>query len=114
MSSNISERRWLLEELELAVELEELESPLEPEDELEVEYFVELLVLEGCLTSVPKSVQFEHTSNFAPSTLIVFGDDVSAPHISHWTIPDTISRRVINHAGAPEQGDGGYSSADQE
>ncbi len=73
-------------------ELEELEPPLvdvppelELEDELEpVEYFVDVLELEeDCLTSVPKSVQFEHTSSFAPSTLIVFGDDVSVPHISH-------------------------------
>jgi hypothetical protein len=54
------------------------------EDELEsVEYFVDEPELEVCLTSVPKSVQSEHTSSFAPSTLMVFGDDVSAPHISH-------------------------------
>ncbi len=59
--------------------LELLEEEFEP-----VEYFVEVLELEeGVLTSVPKSVQFAHTSNFAPSTLMVFGDDVSAPHISH-------------------------------
>lgn len=75
-------------------ELEELEPPLvepplalelEDEEELEpVEYFVDVLELEeDCLISVPKSVQFEHTSSFAPSTLIVFGDDVSVPHISH-------------------------------
>jgi len=56
------------------LELEELEP---------VEYFVEELELLGCFTSVPNSVQFEHTSSFAPSTLIVFGDDVSVPHISH-------------------------------
>ncbi|AXR77772.1 Transcription factor MBF1 [Natrarchaeobaculum sulfurireducens] len=59
------------------LELEE-DPPLEL-----VEYFVEVLELAGCLTSVPKSVQFEHTSSSAPSTLMVFGDDVSAPHISH-------------------------------
>ncbi|ELY54155.1 hypothetical protein C491_20227 [Natronococcus amylolyticus DSM 10524] len=72
-------------------ELEDVEPPLaappELEDELEelelVEYFVEELELLGCFTSVPNSVQFEHTSSFAPSTLIVFGDDVSVPHISH-------------------------------
>ena len=57
----------------------ELDPPLDP-----VEYFVDVLELEACVfTSVPKSVQFEHTSSFAPSTLMVFGDDVSAPHISH-------------------------------
>ncbi|RKD97903.1 hypothetical protein ATJ93_0901 [Halopiger aswanensis] len=54
------------------------------DDELEpVEYFVDEPELEVCLTSVPKSVQSAHTSSFAPSTLMVFGDDVSAPHISH-------------------------------
>ncbi len=59
--------------------------PLELEDdELDpVEYFVDVLEDEVCFTSVPKSVQFEHTSSSAPSTLMVFGDDVSAPHISH-------------------------------
>ena len=82
----MSLRRWELELPPLAVEPgpDPLESPLELEDELElVEYLLEELELVGCLTSVPKSVQFEHTSSFAPSTLIVFGDDVSAPHISH-------------------------------
>ncbi len=60
----------------------ELEPPDDPE--LEVEYFVDVLELaDGDRISVPKSVQFEQTSNFAPSTLMVFGDDVSAPHISH-------------------------------
>ncbi|AFO56020.1 hypothetical protein NJ7G_0773 [Natrinema sp. J7-2] len=85
MSSNMSERRWL-EPPELAeLRLEPLDwpPPLD-EDELDpVEYFVEPLELDVSLTSVPKSVQFEHTSSFAPSTLMVFGDDVSAPHISH-------------------------------
>ncbi len=65
----------------------ELDPPLlelEDEDEPDpVEYLVDVLELDCCLTSVPKSVQFAHTSNFAPSTLMVFGDDVSAPHISH-------------------------------
>lgn len=82
----MSERRVLeppeLEELAL----EPVDPPPldEDEDEFElVEYFVDVLELEVCLTSVPKSVQFEHTSSFAPSTLMVFGDDVSAPHISH-------------------------------
>ncbi|ELZ21387.1 hypothetical protein C476_09468 [Natrinema limicola JCM 13563] len=80
----MSERRWLEPpELEVVdVDVDWL--PLLDEDELEpVEYLVDVLELEVCLTSVPKSVQFEHTSSFAPSTLIVFGDDVSAPHISH-------------------------------
>ncbi|KDE60308.1 hypothetical protein EL22_02995 [Halostagnicola sp. A56] len=71
----------------LEVELEALALELEPEEppELEpVEYFVDVLELEEpVFTSVPKSVQSEHTSSLAPSTLIVFGDDVSAPHISH-------------------------------
>jgi hypothetical protein len=80
----MSERRWLEppELEELALEL--VDCPPPPEDELElVEYFVDPLELDVSLTSVPKSVQFEHTSSFAPSTLMVFGDDVSAPHISH-------------------------------
>lgn len=71
----------------LEVELEALPLELDPEEppELEsVEYFVDVLELEEpVFTSVPKSVQSEHTSSLAPSTLIVFGDDVSAPHISH-------------------------------
>ncbi|OIB56689.1 hypothetical protein BBD46_17045 [Natrialba sp. SSL1] len=84
----MSDRRWELElELELddepLVPPEPADWPPELEDEEPVEYLVDVLELEVCLTSVPKSVQFEHTSNFAPSTLMVFGDDVSAPHISH-------------------------------
>ncbi|AFZ74711.1 hypothetical protein SAMN05443661_11247 [Natronobacterium gregoryi] len=71
---------WLLALLDEPPELAELELEDEPDS---VEYFVEELELVGCLTSVPKSVQLEQTSNFAPSTLMVFGDDVSAPHISH-------------------------------
>lgn len=72
-----------------ALELEDVEPPLaalpepDPEEPESVEYFVDELELLGCFTSVPNSVQLEHTSNFAPSTLIVFGDDVSVPHISH-------------------------------
>ncbi len=58
--------------------------PLEPPDDPDpVEYLVDVLELEDCVTSVPKSVQFAQTSSCAPSTLMVFGDDVSAPHISH-------------------------------
>ena len=75
----------LLEVLELEVDPEdcplELEEVLEPDP---VEYFVDVLELDDpVFTSVPKSVQSEHTSSLAPSTLIVFGDGVSAPHISH-------------------------------
>ncbi len=82
----MSDRRWELEPPDpvLALEPDRFDVLPELDDESEVvEYFEEELELEGCLTSVPKSVQSEHTSNFAPSTLIVFGDDVSAPHISH-------------------------------
>ncbi len=75
----MSERRdW--EELDdvLADEEEEL-----PDDE-EVEYFVEVeLESSWVLTSVPKSEQLSQTSSSAPSTLMVFGELVSAPHISH-------------------------------
>jgi len=54
--------------------------------ELLVEYFVDELELCWVRTSVPKSAQSSHTSSSAPSTFTVFGEDVSAPHISHWTI----------------------------
>jgi hypothetical protein len=54
-----------------------------PPDELDVEYFVDVVDVSWVLTSVPKSAQLSQTSSSAPSTLIVFGDDVSAPHISH-------------------------------
>jgi hypothetical protein len=62
--------------------------PLEPPDELDplpdpVEYFVEVVLDSWVWTSVPKSTQLSHTSSSAPSTLMVLGDDVSAPHISH-------------------------------
>ena len=84
MSSNMSERRRVeppeLDVLRLVVDWL---PPLDADELESVEYLVDVLELEVCLTSVPKSVQFEHTSSFAPSTLIVFGDDVSAPHISH-------------------------------
>jgi hypothetical protein len=56
-------------------------------EELPVEYFVEELELLSVRTSVPKSAQSSHTSSSAPSTFTVFGEAVSAPHISHWTIP---------------------------
>jgi len=64
---------------ELAVDV-----PPELPDELElVEYFV-LVVLDcGVFTSVPNLEQDAQSCNSAPSTLTVFGDDVSAPHISH-------------------------------
>lgn len=85
MSDRRVEPPELLAVLELEADPEdcspELEEPLEFEL---VEYFVDVLELEDpVFTSVPKSVQSEHTSSLAPSTLIVFGDDVSAPHISH-------------------------------
>ena len=68
---------------------EELEDVLDDDDEelLEdeelVEYFVDEELASWVLTSVPKSEQLSQTSNSAPSTLIVLGELVSAPHISH-------------------------------
>ncbi len=55
-----------------------------PEDDEDVEYFVDVEPV-SCwvFTSVPKSEQLSQTSNSAPSTLMVFGEPVSAPHISH-------------------------------
>jgi hypothetical protein len=66
-----------------------------PEEEL-VEYFVEVLDDSCVRTSVPKSVQSSHTSSCAPSTFTVFGEDVSAPHISHWTMEGPSPRPRIN------------------
>ena len=76
----MSERRDRDElELEDVLEDEEL-----PDEEEEVEYFVDVEPLSCCvLTSVPKSAQLSQTSNSAPSILMVLGDPVSAPHISH-------------------------------
>ena len=82
----MSDRRRLPPELVDVEEPPELElevDPPDPEPLEPVEYLVEELELEVVFTSVPKSVQLEQTSSFAPSTLMVFGDDVAAPHISH-------------------------------
>jgi hypothetical protein len=76
------------------------EDELDPE-ELLVEYFVDVLELLSVLTSVPKSTQLSHTSSSAPSTFTVFGEDVSAPHISHWTIPTVSPRPRINRTPPP-------------
>ena len=69
---------------------EEVEDALDDEDEEDdelpdedVEYLVEVELASCVLTSVPKSEQLSQTSNSAPSTLMVLGDPVSAPHISH-------------------------------
>jgi hypothetical protein len=74
---------------ELVVEAPVLVAPAPVEllssEEL-VEYFVEELDDEPVSISVPKSVHSSQTFNFAPSILTRFGDDVSVPHISHWTI----------------------------
>ncbi len=61
---------------------DEDDDPLDPSDE-DVEYFVEVELDSWVFTSVPKSVQSPQTSSSAPSTLIVLGLAVSAPHISH-------------------------------
>jgi hypothetical protein len=66
---------------------DEDEELLDDEDEDDVEYFVDDEDVSCVLISVPKSAQSSHTSSSAPSILTVFGDAVSAPHISHWTIP---------------------------
>lgn len=79
MSSNMSDRR-VREELDEDDDADDSEEELDDE---EVEYFVEVELDSWVLTSVPKSAQLSHTSNSAPSTLMVFGEPVSAPHISH-------------------------------
>ena len=85
MSSNMSDRRLDPPDPDDWLEEPPAVPPLDPPEESDpVEYFVDVLELDDFVfTSVPKSVQFEQTSSFAPSTLTVFGDDVSAPHISH-------------------------------
>ncbi len=70
--------------MELVVEVlpEALDDELDPPDD--VEYLVDVSPDEDwVLTSVPKSAQSLQTSNSAPSTFTFFGDEVSAPHISH-------------------------------
>ncbi|GAA0658700.1 hypothetical protein GCM10009019_23860 [Salarchaeum japonicum] len=64
---------------------EEPLEPLEPPEELleDVEYLVDVADDDWVFTSVPKSAQSSQTSSSAPSTLMVLGDAVSAPHISH-------------------------------
>ncbi|GGN23183.1 hypothetical protein GCM10009021_25980 [Halarchaeum nitratireducens] len=59
----------------------ELDDPEDSPDE--VEYFVEVEEDDSVFTSVPNSVQSLQTSSSAPSTLMVLGFAVSAPHISH-------------------------------
>jgi hypothetical protein len=89
MSSNIScprrEPPEELEELEPPVEL--LVLPLEDCPlELLVEYLVDVLDVSWVVTSVPNSVHSSQTSSSAPSIFTRFGEAVSVPHISHWTI----------------------------
>jgi hypothetical protein len=62
------------------------ESESDDDEEEDVEYFVDVEAVSWVRTSVPKSAQSPQTSSSAPSTLTVFGDPVSVPHISHWTM----------------------------
>jgi hypothetical protein len=71
-------RRRVFEDWEEDEELDDDES--ESDD---VEYFVEVVELDSSRTSVPKSAHSSQTCNSAPSTFTVFGEGVSAPHISH-------------------------------
>ncbi len=56
-----------------------------PDEEL-VEYFEVELDDDCVFTSVPNCAQESHTCISAPSIFTVFGDEVSAPHISHCAI----------------------------
>lgn len=70
---------------------EEAEDPPEEED---VEYFVDPEEPDDPVrTSVPKPLQPSQSSNSAPSTFVVVSEDFSAPHISHWGIPDVAGTR---------------------
>ncbi|GGM66803.1 hypothetical protein GCM10009017_16140 [Halarchaeum rubridurum] len=75
----MSRRRRFEPPDELPPEPDDPEDP--PEDD--VEYFVEVEDDDSVFTSVPNSVQSLQTSSSAPSTLMVLGFAVSAPHISH-------------------------------
>jgi hypothetical protein len=83
---------------------EEVDPPeLDDEDDEddEVEYFVEVELVDSVLTSVPNSAHWSQTCSSAPSTFTVFGDDVSVPHISHWTMAHPLPRRCINDVPVP-------------
>ena len=83
MSSNRSRRRVLPPD-----EDEDDELPDDPEDcevfEEDVEYFVDVELVDSVRTSVPKLLQLSQSCNSAPSTFVVVSDGLSAPHISHW------------------------------
>lgn len=55
-------------------------------DEALVEYFVVVVDASDDETSVPKFTHESQTWSSAPSIFAVFGEAVSVPHISHWTI----------------------------
>jgi hypothetical protein len=86
MSSNIS-RRDRPPELDPPA-VDPLDCDDDPDVELEplVEYLVVVAESSPWSISVPKSAHSSHTCSSAPSIFAVFGVDVSAPHISHWTI----------------------------
>jgi hypothetical protein len=63
--------------------LELPELPELPDEELLVEYFVDVEELSSVVTSVPKSVHSSQTSSSAPSIFTRFGEATSFPHISH-------------------------------
>jgi hypothetical protein len=66
------------------VDEDEDEDEEEDEDDADdVEYFVDVEAASVVSTSVPKDAHWSQTSSSAPSTLTVFGDGVSVPHISH-------------------------------
>lgn len=87
---------WRRDEEEEDEELDdELSPPLE-DDEEDVEYLVLVDDWLSVRTSVPKSVQSSHSSSSAPSTFVVVSDELFAPHISHWGIPDGSGGAGIN------------------
>jgi hypothetical protein len=71
--------------LSLSPPLVDGEEDEDDDDADDVEYFVDVEAASVSVvsTSVPKDVHWSQTSSSAPSTLTVFGDGVSVPHISH-------------------------------
>jgi hypothetical protein len=86
MSSNMSRRDPPLDPP--AVDPLDVDPDVVPEVDPDspVEYFVVVLESLPWSISVPKSTHSSHTLSSAPSIFAVFGVDVSAPHISHWTM----------------------------
>jgi hypothetical protein len=68
----------------------------EDDEDDPVEYFELEDEDDPVCTSVPNCAQESHTCISAPSIFTVFGDEVSAPHISHCGMRGCLPRRRLN------------------